>query len=561
MTVNSITTNRRLLWVAAIGLWVIGCVIIAIGAGIWWNRRGYAREVAVEIPPAAPSNPDPTEPPPTETPKPTLTPVSTPTVAETEQSDSSTAKDAIKVSSDETPVSAGDTLARPTATPAQEGIILFLSSRDHVQTEEKIRDRSGAHEMELYAMRADGSRQTRLSDGALKLTNYPPPPLTSYSINGQIVIRGTDIFDLKTRQVVEKLAPTQVVDGRPLKIPGGSSNDFVALQPAWSQDGEMVFFGGVASDGFSLYYLKTIGDAVQRLTVAPDESWGDRFPAWSPDGEQIVFDRQWHDKNQDGLWIMSKDGSELRRLVVSDVIANGTHQSSWSPDGKTIAYEGPKENTQHYYFELWAVDVAGRKPRQLTHLPENQSIWGPVWSPDSRQIAFTMAPGGTMGSQADVYAINASGGEPRQLTFEGYTNLAPLWLPLDAGEILAGGDTPLLPTPQPISKPTPVKSTNCPSPDVQIASPAPGTRFTRRNNFIVGTANISRFHHWRIEYSTDPNGGWNYLLERDYPVDNDKLVMIDAGTVPNGPYGLRLTVVDETGNYPEPCEVWFVNVY
>jgi hypothetical protein len=74
-------------------------------------------------------------------------------------------------------------------------------------------------------------------------------------------------------------------------------------------------------------------------------------------------------------------------------------------------------------------------------------------------------------------------------------------------------------------------------------------------------ANIVRFHHWRIEYSTTPGGGWNFLLERDYPVENDKLVMIDASTVPRGPYGLRLTVVDETGNYPEPCEVWYVNGY
>jgi hypothetical protein len=96
---------------------------------------------------------------------------------------------------------------------------------------------------------------------------------------------------------------------------------------------------------------------------------------------------------------------------------------------------------------------------------------------------------------------------------------------------------------------------------VQITSPAPGSTFTQRTNYIVGLANIPRFHHWRIEYSTDPNGSWNYLMERDYPVDNDKLIMLDASTVPRGPYGLRLTVVDETGNYPEPCEVWYTNGY
>ncbi|HEY84005.1 MAG TPA: zinc ribbon domain-containing protein [Chloroflexi bacterium] len=107
---------------------------------------------------------------------------------------------------------------------------------------------------------------------------------------------------------------------------------------------------------------------------------------------------------------------------------------------------------------------------------------------------------------------------------------------------------------------TPAPS-SCPAPGVQITSPRSGARFTRRNNFIIGTANINGFHHWKVEYSTDPNGGWQYLLERDYPVDNDKLVMIDAKTIPRGPYGLRLTVVDASGNYPEPCVVWYTNGY
>lgn len=117
-------------------------------------------------------------------------------------------------------------------------------------------------------------------------------------------------------------------------------------------------------------------------------------------------------------------------------------------------------------------------------------------------------------------------------------------------------------TPKPVYvAPAPTVAPNCPAPGAQISSPYAGARFTRRNNFIIGTANIPRLHHWKIEYSTDPNGGWQYLLERDYPVENDKLVMIDASTIPRGPYGLRLTVVEDTGNYPEPCEVWFINAY
>ena len=32
-------SHRRLLWTLAIGLWVGGCVVVAIGGGIWWGGR------------------------------------------------------------------------------------------------------------------------------------------------------------------------------------------------------------------------------------------------------------------------------------------------------------------------------------------------------------------------------------------------------------------------------------------------------------------------------------------------------------------------------------------
>ncbi len=118
------------------------------------------------------------------------------------------------------------------------------------------------------------------------------------------------------------------------------------------------------------------------------------------------------------------------------------------------------------------------------------------------------------------------------------------------------------PTPKPPPPPPPPPApSSCPLPGVQITSPRAGAWFTSRYNYIIGTANIPNFGHWKLEYSTNPNGNWQYLFERDYPVDNDKLMMLDAGTVPVGPYGLRLTVVDATGNYPEPCVIWFTNGY
>ncbi|MEM7035109.1 MAG: SH3 domain-containing protein [Chloroflexota bacterium] len=111
--------------------------------------------------------------------------------------------------------------------------------------------------------------------------------------------------------------------------------------------------------------------------------------------------------------------------------------------------------------------------------------------------------------------------------------------------------------------PTPIVDTslptiNCTNPHVQIDSPTPRSRFTRRQVIISGNADIPNFNYYKIEYSTDPSGNvWNYLLQQGSPVTSGKLMELDTSTVPNGPYGVRLTVIDQTGNYPEPCEVWY----
>jgi len=105
---------------------------------------------------------------------------------------------------------------------------------------------------------------------------------------------------------------------------------------------------------------------------------------------------------------------------------------------------------------------------------------------------------------------------------------------------------------------TPVQEEAGCNPNARITSPAPGAPFTSRVVAISGYANVPNFNYYKIEYSTDPDSGnWNYLLEKDTPIENDVLMYLETSTVPYGPYGVRLTVVDMTGNYPEPCIRWF----
>ncbi len=110
-------------------------------------------------------------------------------------------------------------------------------------------------------------------------------------------------------------------------------------------------------------------------------------------------------------------------------------------------------------------------------------------------------------------------------------------------------DTAVTPTPA-------VHPPNCPNPGVRIT--APGVNQVIRGNFAVrGVANIANFQYYKIEVGQGPNPGqWTVVGQLHYaPVNGGVLETFNSGAYPPGIYTLRLVVVDQTGNYPEPCRV------
>jgi hypothetical protein len=58
-----------------------------------------------------------------------------------------------------------------------------------------------------------------------------------------------------------------------------------------------------------------------------------------------------------------------------------------------------------------------------------------------------------------------------------------------------------------------------------------------------------------VEWAAKGSSTFAYFGGNTNPVQNGYLANLDTRTLPNGEYILRVTVVDQTGNYPEPCEV------
>ena len=114
-------------------------------------------------------------------------------------------------------------------------------------------------------------------------------------------------------------------------------------------------------------------------------------------------------------------------------------------------------------------------------------------------------------------------------------------------------------TPEVVATETPaVRSPSCPNPGARISSP--GVNQVIRGNFSIrGAANIPNFQYYKVEVGPGANPRdheWTVVGQlHNNPVASGTLETFNSGAYPVGSYTLRLVVVDQTGNYPQPCRV------
>ena len=115
----------------------------------------------------------------------------------------------------------------------------------------------------------------------------------------------------------------------------------------------------------------------------------ERFPAWSPDGKQIVY----HADEQVREWVfdlfrMNADGSD-QDLLEYDLSRVGEEylndaMAAFSPDGSKLAFHSGSETIGYH---MYVIDLATGETLRVLSGPGDNVF--PAWSPDGTKLVFS----------------------------------------------------------------------------------------------------------------------------------------------------------------------------
>ena len=131
---------------------------------------------------------------------------------------------------------------------------------------------------------------------------------------------------------------------------------------------------------------RTISEMAYTPIRIPDDVFSARYlqnPSASPDGKKLLF------QGVGKLWLMRLPDGTPRRLT-SDAFTPFEFMPAWSPDGDWIVFASWDEHDRGH---LWKLSASGGVPERLTTEPGE--YFHPAWSPDGDEILSLRGSGAT----------------------------------------------------------------------------------------------------------------------------------------------------------------------
>ena len=219
---------------------------------------------------------------------------------------------------------------------------------------------------ELHVVAADGTGDIALT------TELAPDARPSWSPDGNTLVFASAIdgqTDLYTASFQFSDKPPML--GPPTRLTNSPATE---ADPAWSPDGERIVYWSNASGVQNLYWVGPEGGAETQLTNGPDT---DADPTWSPDGERIAFTRTSQSAPSD-IYVLDIDAAGQPTGTAKNLtedLPGPDEDSSWSADGRSIAFVHKGDTGS----DIWVMGTDGSGKRAIT---DNKDWDGhPAWGP------------------------------------------------------------------------------------------------------------------------------------------------------------------------------------
>ncbi|HUO79803.1 MAG TPA: hypothetical protein VMU00_06650 [Steroidobacteraceae bacterium] len=242
-----------------------------------------------------------------------------------------------------------------------------------------------------------------------------------------IGVAGAAVIAISALLIVISNQGHVVLLGRVSGVSALATEPGAKTSPSFSPDGRQLVYSWRRPDGTQKLYLRApTGGAPRPLTAG---GGSDGFPAWSPRGDLIAFQRR--TESSCAVLAIPPGGGEMRLL--GDCDFGGGGPMAWLRDGSALIYAHRAAWTMPT--QLVSVAIADSRMVGVTNpvvgMPGDTS---PALAPTGRRLAFvrTRAPGA-----ADLMLLELGGNLPERLTRDFLPTAGGAWEPAGLSLIFA----------------------------------------------------------------------------------------------------------------------------
>lgn len=239
-------------------------------------------------------------------------------------------------------------------------------------------NKSGGWEIHQMALQSANRSDERRDGGARAITKAPGGKFhPRYSPDGTRLAYALDMDGSESFHI----AVLEFATGKQEDL---TPNITFAHQPniSWSPDGRELAVLSDEGGHFALYTLPA-GGGRSRLILDVDHPCWDAH--WSPDGQWIAVEVEWHGQDRSIFLVSPQDGKK-RQLRQNGEALNAMHPA-WSPDGGTLAFCSDPSG----WYCIGLYDMASEDIRWLEESEGEDT--NPAWSLTGKRIAYVHTKG------------------------------------------------------------------------------------------------------------------------------------------------------------------------